>query len=581
MAITATNDSYFDLGSYSRSITTTSEDAQLWFDRGLNWCYAYNHEESVRCFEKVLEFDANCAMAYWGIAYADGCNYNRPWEDFDWRSKARALKNCSHAAQKAIALITKNSSNPTAIEKALIQALGTRYPDKEIDLETIDEEVYCTWNDAYADTMRDVYKSFSDDLDVATLFAEALMNRTPWKLWNLKTGEPAEGASTVEAVAVIEKGLAYMEADNLEHHPGLLHMYIHVMEMSPHPEKALRAADMLRDLVPEAGHLLHMPSHIDILCGQYYNAVVANERATMANNKYYAIHGSFNFYSFYRFHDYHFRIYAAMFLGQYQTAITTVETMLSEFTDKLLRNESPKMVDALEGIVSMHLHVYIRFGKWDKILAEDFPKDQEFYCVTTTMLHYAKAVAYAATGNIAEAEKHQKAFKNSYITIPESRRIFNNTCLDILAVARDMMAGEIEYRKGNYDKAFEYLEKSIDLDDNLHYAEPWGWMQPTRHALGALLLEQNRVEEALAVYQADLGLDNTLSRPSQHPDNIWSLHGYVECLTKLGKVEEAAAMQARLDVVQARADVPIHASCFCRLEHFPSTQNTDDNCCNS
>jgi len=570
---------YFDLGTYSRPITTTSEDAQLWFDRGLNWCYAYNHEESVRCFEKVLEFDENCAMAYWGIAYADGCNYNRPWEDYARGERNRALANCWQATQKAL----EHMSSATDIEKALIQALVTRYPTKEIaddvNEETIVEDLYCTWNDAYADAMRKVYASFSDDLDVATLFAEALMNQTPWELWDLKTGQAAEGASTVEAVEVIEQGLEQMETHKLHHHPGLLHMYIHVMEMSPHPEKALRAADMLRDLVPEAGHLLHMPSHIDILCGQYYNAVVANSRATIANDKYHAIHGSFNFYTFYRCHDYHFKIYAAMFLGQYQAAITTVNTMVAEFTDELLRNETYKMADVLEGIVSMHLHVYIRFGKWNEIIDEAFPEDKEFYTVTTTMLHYAKAVAYAATGNIEEAIKHQQAFEPSYAKISETRRVFNNTCLDILEVAREMMAGEIEYRKGNYDKAFEHLRQSVYLDDNLHYSEPWGWMQPTRHALGALLLEQNRVEEALAVYQADLGLDNTLSRPSQHPDNIWSLHGYTECLTKLGRSEEATAMQARLDVVQARADVPIHASCFCRLEHQNSTNPST--CCDS
>ena len=494
-------------------------------------------------------------MAYWGIAYASGCNYNRTWQDFTRKELEQVVAHCRRASQEA----RERLEYASPIEHALILALEKRYQSAQV----VSEDAFCAWNDDYANAMREVYDVFPDNLDVATLFAEALINRTPWQLWNLQTGEPANEANTTEAIKVLEKAMASAQGAK---HLGLAHMYIHVMEMSPHPEKALQAADFLRELTTDLGHLLHMPSHIDILCGHYYNAVAANDRAIAADNKYLAVEGAFNFYTFYRCHDFHFKLYAAMFLGQYQTALEAVNDLIGGISDEMLRMESPNMADALEGIISMHLHVYIRFGKWQTILEEAFPNDQTFYCVTTAMLHYAKAVTHAALGNIEEAEMHQKAFDMVYPTIPDSRRIFNNTCLDILAIAREMMNGEIDYRKGNFEKAFSHLKTSVYLDDHLHYAEPWGWMQPSRHALGALLLEQGHVEEALAIYQADLGLNDSLPRPSQHPNNVWSLHGYVECLEKLGKHEEAKRMQLQLDTALARADVPIHASCFCRLE---------------
>jgi hypothetical protein len=223
------------------------------------------------------------------------------------------------------------------------------------------------------------------------------------------------------------------------------------------------------------------------------------------------------------------------------------------------------MADWLEGFVPMKMHVLIRFGKWKEIIAEPLPADAALFCVTTAMLHYAKAVAHAASGNIKAAEAEAQLFEAAVARVPPTRYLFNNTCLDILAVASAMMKGEIEYRKGNAPAAFAHLRHSVELDDNLPYDEPWGWMQPTRHALGALLLEQSKVEEAEQVYRADLGLDGTLRRACQHPENVWSLHGFHECLTRLGKMAEAAIIKQRLDITAARADVPIKASCFCRL----------------
>ena len=548
---------YYDLGTYSRPVTTSSTQAQLWFDRGLMWCYGYNHDEAIRCFQKALEHDRDCAMAYWGIAYASGPNYNKRWDAFIEQELKEAVAQARLATQ--IALVHLDGTTP--VEQALIHAIQQRYQAEQAS--SVDE--LFTWNDAYAASMRDVYRSFPDDPDVVTLFAEALIDRTPWQLWDLKTGQPAAGADTLETVAVLERALQRMEQQGDAPHPGVLHMYVHTMEMSPYPERALRAGDVLRDLVPDAGHLRHMPSHIDLLCGDYRGAMITNHRAIQADSLYLAKEGPINFYTLYRSHNYHFKLYSAMFLGQYQPALEAADQLADTLIEDLLRVEKPPMADWLESFVSMKLHVQIRFGRWQDILATPLPADQALYCVTTAMLHYAKGVAHAACGRVAEAETEHHLFLEAWARVPDTRYLFNNQCNDILAVAAGMLRGEIEYRKGNFDEAFAHLREAQSLDDHLPYDEPWGWMQPVRHALGALLLEQGRVEEALHAYRADLGLDNTLSRASWHLDNVWSLHGYVECLKRLGRDAEAGAAQVRLNLAMARADVEISASCFCRI----------------
>jgi tetratricopeptide (TPR) repeat protein len=548
---------YYDLGAYSRPVTTGSMEAQVWFDRGLLWSYGFNHEEALRCFRKAIEHDSRCAMAYWGIAYASGPNYNKRWEDFAEDELREAVAVARRAAESALSLM--DGASP--VEQALIRAIERRY---QADQAASNDEL-CVWNDAYSAAMRDVYAAFPDDLDVSALFAEAMINRTPWKLWDLKTGEPARGADTLEAVAVLERALRMMDERGDAPHLAVLHMYIHTMEMSPHPERALRACDALRELAPDAGHLLHMPSHIDVLCGHYYAGMVANSRAIRADRKYLDREGPLNFYTLYRTHNLHFKLYSAMFLGQYRPAMEAANELAATIPDELLRVTTPPMADWLEGFVAIKVHVLVRFGRWREILAEPLPVDKELYSVTTAMLHYAKGVAHAASGQIVDAEAEQRRFGSAFARIQETRRIFNNTCTDILSIAGEMLRGEIEYRKGNYEAAFAHLRHAVELDDNLPYDEPWGWMQPARHALGALLLEQGRVEEAAQVYRADLGLDHTLSRASQHPENVWSLHGYVECLHRLGKHVEAASAQSRLDLAMARADVEIRSSCFCRI----------------
>jgi tetratricopeptide (TPR) repeat protein len=549
--------SYYDLGAFRRPVSTGCATAQEWFNRGLIWYYAFNREESVRCFRRSIEHDPGCALAHWGIASALGSEYNKRWDDFTDAELTRAIPEARSATEAALARLASAS----LVEQGLIRALERRFQSHDVP----PRAQLRGWNDAYAASMRAVHAAFPDDLDVVALFAEAMINRTPWQLWDLRTGQPAEGADTLEAIAVLEKAMRQFEQRGASSHPGVMHFYIHAMEMSPHPERALKASDALRHLATDAGHLLHMPSHIDLLCGDYYAALTASERAILADRKYLEREGALNFYTLSRTHDIHFKLYAAMFLGQYRPAIDAAAELIATIPEQLLRVETPPMADWLEGFVGMKIHVLVRFGKWQEILNERLPGDGRLYCVTSAMLHYGKGVAHAARGEVAAAESEQQRFLEALDRVPESRRIFNNKCVDILAIAAAMLRGEVEYRKGNHDAAFAHLRHAIALDDELPYDEPWGWMQPVRHALGALLLEQGRVEEALRVYRDDLGLDAALSRPSQHPDNVWSLLGYVECLRRLGNHAEAEAAQARVDVVSSRADATIKSSCFCRV----------------
>ncbi len=539
---------YYDLGDYSRTVTTTSADAQSWVDRALIWIYAYNHEEAITCCEKALAADPDCAMAHWATAYAIGPNYNKPWEDFDAEEKPDAIALAQASINAAAAL----TDRLTPIEAALIEAIRHRYPDDA------SAEDFAPWNDAYANAMREVHRTYPGDADVCCLFAEAIMNRTPWALWDLPSGQPADGADTLEAIDVLET--AFAEIDGAWDHPGLLHMYIHLMEMSPHPGRALRHGDRLSTLVPDAGHLLHMATHIDVLCGDYMNVVSRNHAAIVADRKFLERAGPDNFYTIYRCHNYHFKIYGAMFLGQPTAALETADELVESLPEAVLR----PMADWFEAFVPMKQHALIRFGMWEEILAQPLPEDEALYAVTLAMMRYARTVALANSGDIPAAEAERTLFGEALARVPESRTLFNNTAVDILAVAEQMMLGELEYHSGNHEVAFEHLRRSIELDDNLPYDEPWGWMQPTRHALGALLLDQGRYDEAEAVYRADLGLDATLSRACQHPGNVWSLHGLHECLTQRGETAESAQVKLQLDKALARAEVEIRASCYCR-----------------
>ena len=546
-------DDYYDLGTFHRPVSTTNHAAQTWFARGLTWTYAFNHEEAAGCFELAIANDPACAMAYWGLAYSLGPNYNKPWEFFDKHERDTTV----NRANRAVMQSKERAEAATPVERALLTALQFRYPQQYA------AEDCSVWNIQYADAMRSVYQDFSDDLDVATLYADALMNLTPWALWDLYSGQPAEGARTLEAKSVLEKALA---RESGQDHPGLLHLYIHLMEMSSAPESAMKLADRLRGLVPDAGHLHHMPTHLDVLCGDYGRAIVSNSDAIRADEKFVTRAGAMNFYTLYRCHNYHFCIYAAMFAGRFRIALDTVTQLEASISEELLRTESPPMADWLEGFLSMRVHVSIRFGRWQDLLNLQFPNDRVLYCVSTAMIHYGKGIALAATGRISEADQERTLFLDALHHVPPTRTLFNNTCVDILTIASSMLNGELEYRGGNFDLAFATLRESIALCDTLPYEARGGWMQPPRHAYGALLLEQGRVEDAAAVYSADLGVDDTLPRAHRHPKNVWALHGYHECLVKLGRTAEAQNVNEMLKRAAADADVPIISSCFCRLD---------------
>lgn len=545
---------YYDLGAYIRAVTTKSPDTQLWFDRGLNWLFAFNHDESIKCFGRALETDPGCAMAHWGIAYAAGPNYNLPWHRYDPAGKARALGAAYDAMQNAL----KHASRATPVEQALIQALTARYPQR------VAIEDQSGWDRAFTNEMRKVFARFRNDLEVRCVFVDAIMVETPWQMWDITTGGIAKDAGTAEAVELLES--AFRDLPDAWSHPGLLHLYVHLMEMSPFPQKALRAGDQLRDLVPDAGHLIHMPTHIDALCGNYRDVVVYNQKAVEADRKFLAREGAMGVYTLYRTHNHHFVVYGAMFLGQYTPALKAAQEIIDTTPEALLRIASPPMADFIEGYLSMKQHVLVRFGKWQEILDQELPKDPDLYCSTTAMMLYARGVAHSTLGNIADAEKARVAFRAAVARVPDTRRVHNNTMVSLLAIAEQMLSGELEYRRANYDVAFRHLRRAVELEDSLPYDEPWGWMQPSRHALGALFLEQGHAEEAEAVYRADLGFDGKLSRACQHPENVWSLHGLHECLVRRGDTLEAPMIKARLDLASARAEVVVRASCFCRRQ---------------
>ena len=544
---------YYDLGGLHRAVSTRSGEAQVWFDRGLVWSYAFNHEEAVKCFERAAAHDDACAMAYWGVAYALGPNYNKPWDLFGRRERQSVVER----THRAVEMARDHCAAASPVERALVEALCCRYPRVQVPSRK-DCEV---WNREYADAMAAVYARFADDLDVATLYADSMMNLTPWQLWDLKSGQPAKDARTPEIKRVLERALSL---DGGSRHPGVLHLYIHLMEMSPSPELAMPAADNLRGLVPDAGHLNHMPSHLDVLVGDYARAVAANFSAIRADDKFYRREGPMNFYTLYRCHDFHFCLYSAMFAGQSRVALDTVARLEATISDELLRVRSPPMADWLESFLAMRLHALIRFGRWDDVLALSVPEDQDLYCVTTALTYYARTVALAALNRVDQARHQRALFLASVPRVKPTRTLFNNKCIDILCVAESLLEGEVAYRAGDHDAAFAHLRAAVVKYDGLPFDEPWGWMQPARHALGALLLERGRAADALDVYAADLGFDKSVPRAYRHPNNVWALHGYHECLVRLGRTREADEVEPKLRKALQAADVEIRSSCFCR-----------------
>ena len=547
----------FDLGSHVFPVSTSSNEAQRLFDLGLNWCFGFNQEEGLACFKAAAALDPACAMLQWGIAYAAGPFYNMPWCDFSEVEATECTAFCRGHIDQALAL----SDGATALEAALIRALAQRIQKPQ----TVSQAEFDAWDDAYADAMRKVNSDFPGDQDVMALFVEAMMTRNPWDLWDLKKGCPTEGADTLEAIGLCEQAIIFADRLGEAQHPAILHLHIHLLEMSPEPEKAMDSADRLGGLCPDAGHIHHMPGHIYVLCGEYEKARIASEKAIAVDREYLAYAGPHNYYTASRCHDLHLMMHACMMLGQFEPTFAAAEEICENLTEDVIDlKDKPFIRYTMEGYFSMKMHALVRFGKWQQIVDTPMPENPDLYCVSTSMHHYAKGVAYAARKQFTEADEQKTCFYDSLQRISPDRRFFNNPALQTLGVGEKMLLGELEYHKGSHETAFEHLREAVERSDSLHYSEPWPWMHPPRHALGALLMEQGQHTEAEKVYREDLGLSDTVVRCAQHANNVWALHGLVECLTILGEVEESGKFRAMLDSAIARAGFAVTSSCCCR-----------------
>ncbi len=559
----------FNLGSHSRTISTPSPDTQRWFDLGLNWCFAFNKSEGVKCFRKALEFDPECVMAHWGVAYGSGPFYNMTWRD---HSEAEA-NTATGMAYEHIRMARALAHRATELENWLVETLACRVQKPH----SVEPEEFDRWDDDYAAELRRVYHQHRDDDDVAALLAEALIIRTPRRLWNVKTGLPAKNSDVLEALEVCERAIDLADRNGVKKHPAIVHLHIHILETSNQPERAAASAAVLATMCPDAGHLNHMPGHVYVLCGEYQKAKIASERAIEANDKYLAYAGAFTPYTTACAHDLLLMMHACMFMGRYEDSIAAANKLRGLLTREVLSVKGrPRFSTSLEGYYSMSVHVMVRFGRWQEIIDAPLPDDPELYPVSTAMHHYAKGVAHASLKRFDDAERERQLFHDSLKRIPPQRKVFNNSARSILAVGEKMLDGELEYHKGNHELAYAHLREAVDRDDNLEYIEPWAWMHPPRHALAALLAEQGHYAEAEEVCRDDLGLSGQIQRCAQHPDNVWALHGLAEALRRRGALEEWEVVQRKLAAAMALADVEIKSSCMCRMT---VRSEKPDGCC--
>ena len=519
---------FFDgLGTYTRKVTTASPEAQKYFDQGLRFVFGFNHGAAIRSFQEAARLDPTCAMAHWGIALACGPHINLPL----------VPPPAAQLAWQELALAQQPAAHASAVERALIEALGHRYANPEPDDRT-------PLDRAYADAMRTVWKTYPNDPDVGVFFAEALMDLRPWDQWTPE-GQPQPG--TEEILATLDAVLKL----NL-YHPFANHLYIHAVEASPHPELADAAADRLRGLQPGLAHNVHMPSHIDIRRGRWQQAIEANLKAVDADRRYRAVAGpSHGFFLIYIAHNEHMLAYAAMMTGQSELAIKHIRAAVAGLTDDFLKENA----NIAEAFVATPYEVLVRFGRWDEVLAEpdNYPDYMPF---TKAFRHAARGIAFAARGDVASARAEQAAYLDAAQRVPADEiAAGNNTCQAILGVATPMLAGEILYRDGRIDEGLAQLREAVKAEDGLRYDEPPGWLLPVRHSLGAALMQAHHFAEAEQVYRADL---------ARVPENGWSLFGLAESLHQQGKHADAAAAHARFHAIWAKADVQIKSSCLCQ-----------------
>jgi tetratricopeptide (TPR) repeat protein len=516
------------LGTHTHTITTARSEAQAYFDQGLRLLYAFNHDEAIRAFRAAARVDPQCAMAHWGIALAWGPNYN-----------LEAEKERNEAAYQALLVAQKLMTRASPREQAYIAALGKRYSSlPHADRKVLDA--------AYADAMRQLVKSYPDDLDAAVLFAESMMDLRPWDLW-AADGSPQPG--TDEIVATLEGVLR-----RNPNHPGANHFYIHAVEASNTPERGLAAALRLsgmgqgtglaisEPLMPASGHLVHMPSHIYFRIGWYSAAVEANRRAIAVDRKYIEQYQPAGIYPMmYYPHNIHFAWAALSMEGRGAEAIDAA----SQIADAL-RDEMVLEMPMLEYFVPTRMYTLARFEKWEAIAGTRRPRAE--FTFATGMWHYVQGLRLVALADSAQAKAHQRELETIVASTPADKRLMRHSALRLLQIAQGHLGAVIDRREGNIESALKQLRAAIELQDGLAYDEPPPWYFSVRQLLGNVLLEAQRPAEAEAAFREDL---------ARHPENGWSLHGLEKSLRSQNRPLEADQVHDHFERAWARADFPL------------------------
>jgi tetratricopeptide (TPR) repeat protein len=492
------------LGDLHHAVSTKNPDAQAFFDQGLRLIYAFNHDEAARSFQRAADFDPQLAIAYWGIAEAVGPNYNDPADDGRFQQAHDAI-------QKALDLSAKASPS----EQAYIQAMGKRFPaDAKADRRKAAED--------YHDAMREVSKKYPDDLDAATLFAESGMNLHPWGLWH-PDGTPEAG--TDEIVATLE---SVIRRD--PNHLGAIHYYIHTVEASATPERALAGANKLASLAPGAGHIVHMPAHVYIRTGDYEAAVKTNEQAAEVDRAYLKASGAQGIYPMmYYSHNLHFIAMCASMNGNYPEAKKNADMLAAHV------GPSVKMMPPLEGFMTIPMSVDLRFHKWDDILK--MPAPDPSMQTTTVFWHFARGMALAGTGKISEAEAEYKIVLDAERKTPPDvvfAMPINNKAKDIMKIAENVLGAKIAVTKTDNASAIAMLKNAVAIQDKLNYGEPPDWFFPVRESLGAVLLMKGDATGAEQVFRADL---------DRNPRNPRSLYGLQQALKAQGRDYDASFVE--------------------------------------
>ena len=505
-------------------ISTSNKEAQEYFNQGMMLSYGFNHAEAARSFFEATRLDSTCAMAYWGFAYVLGPNYNAGMEEDNYQ---RAYE----AAQKALSL----SGNCTEKEKALIQALTYRYtPAAPKDRRHLDS--------AYASAMKKVYQTYSTDPDVSALYAESLMDMHPWDMYDIKTKEPRPW--TPEIVAILEKLIKQYPK-----HPGAPHFYIHAVEASKTPERALASANLLMSLVPGSGHLVHMPSHIYISTGDYHLGTLSNIEAVKVDSGYVtACHAQGAYPLAYFPHNYHYLAATATLEGNLEIAWNAAKKVQQHTAKDIMVQPG---WGTLQHYYSIPYFVAVKFGMWDSLLAIQPLKNEWIY--PRAVLHYAKGVAYLGKKDIASAEKELSQL-NELAKDPILKEITIwdiNSSHDIVQIAVNVLTAEIHRSKKDYNKAITVFKQAIAMEDNLNYNEPPDWFFSVRHHLGTALLQAGKFKDAENIYLEDL---------NKWKENGWALIGLHQALQKQGKVTEAQAVKKRFDRAWQYANFNISAS---------------------